>query len=155
VNRTWKWPLVTRREHDRRIRQRDEKFGIVVQERDDARAELADARLRLADADTTNRYLQRRNTDLKSRLAAFKAQQERDEATEADANSAAIAAWERRVKAHDQWEAPADAEDRPVDGGSGRPTHPAVDLRRALERCLALEARLAVAEGRTRKGVGA
>lgn len=62
-----------------------------------------------------------------------------------------IKRWEARVTAHNAWASPIgrDAiEGRPVDGGSGRPTHPAVELRRAQRRCLELEARLAVAEGR-------
>jgi hypothetical protein len=53
-----------------------------------------------------------------------------------------IEAWEARVKAHLAWTPPTDREARPVDGASGRPTHPATDLRRALERCRALQALL-------------
>lgn len=54
----------------------------------------------------------------------------------------AIKQWERRVKAHDAWTAPADLEGRPVDGGTWRPTHPAVELQRALDRCRKLQALL-------------
>ncbi|MFM9777056.1 hypothetical protein [Streptomyces scabiei] len=56
-----------------------------------------------------------------------------------------IAAWEARAKAHDTWKPPAgrDAwEARPVDGASGRPLHPAAELRRALDRCQQLQALL-------------
>lgn len=65
----------------------------------------------------------------------------------------AIKQWETRVQAHDAWVPPVsqDAiEGRPTDGGSGRPTHPAVELRRTQQRCRELEARLTVAEGRKR-----
>ena len=57
----------------------------------------------------------------------------------------AINEWEARVKKHDAWKPPASPEaleKRPVDGASGRPTHPAVELRRALERCRKLQALL-------------
>lgn len=53
-----------------------------------------------------------------------------------------IAAWEARVKAHWAWKPAADPEKRPIDGASGRPTHPATDLRRALDRLRALQARM-------------
>lgn len=69
------------------------------------------------------------------------------------ADQQAIAAWERRVKAHDRWLPHPDPDKRPIGGGTSRPTHPATELRRTQERCLELEALLAVAEGRTRKGV--
>lgn len=59
-----------------------------------------------------------------------------------------IAAWEARVKKHDAWTPDPDPENRPTDGGSGRPMHPATELLRALDRCSQLETRLAKAEGR-------
>lgn len=61
-----------------------------------------------------------------------------------------IRQWEDRVKAREAWQPPADPERLPAEGGSGRPTHPAVELRQALARCSALEDRLTVAEGRKR-----
>ena len=64
-----------------------------------------------------------------------------------------VEAWEKRVKSHDAWTPPADLEKRPVDGGSGRPTHPATELLRAQDRCRELEARLAKAEHRGPKWV--
>lgn len=56
----------------------------------------------------------------------------------ADPRREDVEAWDARVKAHDEW-VPGDPEARPVDGASGRPTHPAVELRRALDRCSALQ----------------
>ena len=84
-------------------------------------------------------------------LAAYGTEKERADLLQATANADALKAiqeWEQRVKAYTAWTAPADLEKRPVDGGSWRPTHPAVVLRRALDRCRALEERLAAAEGR-------
>jgi len=73
----------------------------------------------------------------------------------ATASAEDIAAWEARVKAHDAWTPDPDPENRPTDGASGRPLHPATELVRALDRCSQLEARLAKAEGRDRrKGLG-
>jgi hypothetical protein len=54
----------------------------------------------------------------------------------------AIKAWDARVQAHDEWVRPANPDDRPYEGGTGRPTHPAVELRQAQERCRKLQARL-------------
>ncbi len=67
----------------------------------------------------------------------------------------AVQRWEARVQAHDAWKPPArpDAHlSRPVDGAPDRPLHPAIELRRALERCQQLEARLAKAEHRPTRG---
>jgi hypothetical protein len=89
-------------------------------------------------------------------LAAYALEQHRSNHQQAlgdEADRKAIEQWEKRVKARDAWTAPVELEKRPVDGGSWRPTHPAVDLRRALDRCVALEERLARAEGRKPKGV--
>ncbi|MFF7452155.1 MULTISPECIES: hypothetical protein [unclassified Streptomyces] len=61
-----------------------------------------------------------------------------------------IRQWEDRVKVRDAWTPPTDPECLPAEGGSGRPTHPAVELRQALARCSALEALLSAAEGRKR-----
>jgi DNA repair exonuclease SbcCD ATPase subunit len=177
-----------RRTHDQRIRQKDEDFGRVVQDRADDRAELAAANRKLAEADAANKRLSGSLKELRRRLDAahdnqlgdatdtirLEARVERlkkvaarlhsalqaaraDQANPATstADQQAIKAWERRVKAHEQWFPPADLDKRPIGGGTSRPTHPATELRRMSERCLALEARLAVAEGRTRKGVGA
>lgn len=54
----------------------------------------------------------------------------------------AIKAWDARVQAHDEWVRPTNPDDRPYEGGSGRPTHPAVELRQAQERCRKLQALL-------------
>lgn len=59
----------------------------------------------------------------------------------------AISAWGARVKEHDRWK-PSPEGDGLIEGGSRRPAHPAVELRRTRDRCRALEARLAQAEGR-------
>lgn len=76
-------------------------------------------------------------------LAAYAAEKHRaDEASLPHASRAEIEAWERRAKAHDAWVPPADLEKRPVDGASARPLHPATELRRAQERCRALQALL-------------
>jgi hypothetical protein len=59
----------------------------------------------------------------------------------------AITAWENAVTAHTDWKP--DADSLPlIEGGAPRPTHPALLLRLALDRCRALENRLATAEGR-------
>lgn len=63
----------------------------------------------------------------------------------------AVETWEQRAKTADAW-TPGEWEARPIDGAAGRPLHPAVELRRALERCRLLEQRLTVAEAR-RRGV--
>jgi hypothetical protein len=65
-----------------------------------------------------------------------------------EATAEEMAAWEARVKAHLAWRPPTDEEKRPVDGGSWRPTHPATDLKRALERCRGLQALL---DGRVKR----
>ena len=66
----------------------------------------------------------------------------------ATASAEDIDAWEARVKKHDAWTPDPNPDDRPYEGGSGRPTHPATELLRALDRCSQLETRLAKAEGR-------
>ncbi|WP_037616336.1 hypothetical protein [Streptomyces aureus] len=78
-------------------------------------------------------------------MAEAQAERARADLLDADATVATaeeIAAWEARVKAHRAWTPPRDQDKRPVDGASGRPTHPATDLRRALDRCMALQARI-------------
>lgn len=183
MNLTWRWPLVTRRTHDRRIRTRDERIGKLLQQQEDDAAKHAK---QLAEAVADNQRLNGANKELRCRLDAahdnqlgdtaetvrLEARVERLKKVTARLHSAlttaragqatvdisaadqqAIAAWERRVKAHDVWFPPADLDKRPIGGGTSRPTHPATELRRTQERCLELEARLAVAEGRTRKGV--
>lgn len=67
-----------------------------------------------------------------------------------DGDLKAIARWELRVKAHDAWRPPADRDEWRIDGASGRPLHPAVALLRAMDRCRALEQKLADVEGRKR-----
>lgn len=187
-------PFVPRREHDRRIRTKDEKIGKLAQQLDDEAAankrldgrnkelrrrldtahdgqlvdlEAHDAH-RKALADTLGdqkRHLNwdeliaevaRLNKAAHAWMADYEAEKQRADRFASyldDGDRKAIKQWEQRVKAHDAWTRPADPEARPVDGASGRPTHPATELRRALDRCLALEARLAVAEGRNRKAV--
>lgn len=69
-----------------------------------------------------------------------------------NASEEEIHAWEARAKAHDTWVPPTGPgawEARPVDGASGRPLHPAAELRRALDRCQKLQALL---DGRGRAG---
>jgi hypothetical protein len=53
----------------------------------------------------------------------------------------AIKQWEARVQAHDEWKPDADSEQL-IEGGWPRPTHPATELRQALERCRLLQAQL-------------
>jgi hypothetical protein len=181
--------LITRREHDRRIRARDEKIGKLLQRVLDAEArhdEVEGKRRNLArwlaDATATNKRLTGRNKELQRRLDAAHDNQlsESAEVTRLDAEHDArrqalaealgagrdlpwdeliklaalgaveasreeIEAWERRAKAHDGWVPPSGPEaweKRPVDGASARPTHPATELRRALDRCRALQALL-------------
>jgi hypothetical protein len=86
-------------------------------------------------------------------LTAYGKEKERADHLATTASPEDIEAWEARAKAHDTWLTPRDLEARPVDGASARPTHPATDLRRALERCRELERRLTQVEGR--KGVPA
>lgn len=78
----------------------------------------------------------------KADYEAEKQRADRAEASLSDASSADIEAWDRRVKVRTAWTRPRDLEKRPIEGGSGRPTHPATELRQALERCRALQARL-------------
>lgn len=66
-----------------------------------------------------------------------------------EADSKIASEWGARVRAHDRWKSCPGGEGL-IEGGSRRPTHPAVELRRTQERCRALEARLALAEGRPR-----
>jgi hypothetical protein len=84
--------------------------------------------------------------------AAYAAEKQRADQLEAATPHSSredIEAWERRAKAHTAWTPPTDEEERLlVNGGGVRPTHPATDLRRALERCQALEILLARAEHR-------
>jgi hypothetical protein len=55
--------------------------------------------------------------------------------------------WEQALAAHQNWKPRPDGE-RPVEGGTDRPMHPAVALRLAMARCQMLEQLLATAEGR-------
>lgn len=87
-------------------------------------------------------------------LAAYAAERQRADQAAALVNAddrKAVEAWEQRAKTADAW-TPGEWEARPIDGAAGRPLHPAVELRRALERCRLLEQRLTVAESR-RRGV--
>lgn len=86
-------------------------------------------------------------------LAAYTVEKQRADRLSSyldDGDLKAIKTWEKRVETHDAWTPNADLEKRPVDGAGARPMHPAIELRRALERCRALEARLARAEDRKR-----
>lgn len=86
-------------------------------------------------------------------LTAYKTERQRADRLSSyldDGDLKAIKTWEKRVETHDAWTPNADLEKRPVDGAGARPMHPAIELRRALERCRALEARLSRAEGRKR-----
>jgi hypothetical protein len=87
----------------------------------------------------------RLNTAAEAWMADHAAEKQRADELAAgliEASEEEIKAWEARVAAHWAWRPPVDREQRPVDGASGRPTHPATDLRRAQERCRALQARL-------------
>lgn len=78
-------------------------------------------------------------------LAAYGAEKQRADRFASyldDGDRKAIKVWEQRVKAHDAWTPNADPEKRPIDGASARPTHPAVELRRAQERCRLLQAQI-------------
>lgn len=129
-----------------------------------------------ADLDASLKRLHGRNTELRRRLdsvhdadaerlqarvarllkvagrlaAALRQAQAVQAAPVSEADRQAIARWELRVKAHDAWVPAADREKRPIDGASGRPLHPAVALLRAMDRCRALEQKLADVEGRKR-----
>lgn len=182
-----KWPLITRREHDARIRTKDERYGKLAQQVEDQQAEhakqLAEARADVQRLDGRNKELQRRldaahDNQLSESAEAMRLDAEHDARRQAladalgagpdqswdeliklaargttGASAEEIEAWEACARAHDRWMPPADLDKRPIGGGTSRPTHPADELRRTQERCLALEARLAVAEGRTRKAV--
>lgn len=97
---------------------------------------------------TDNARLRRERDQFKRDRDACKAEAEAARRQLADAlalptaSPEDIAAWEARVKAHDAWVRPASMDDRPYEGGSGRPTHPAMELRWALERCRKLQALL-------------
>lgn len=78
-------------------------------------------------------------------LASYKTEQRRADRYAShldDGDLRAIKAWEARVKARDAWVPPTDPDKQPVEGGTGRPTHPAVELRQAQERCRRLQALL-------------
>lgn len=59
----------------------------------------------------------------------------------------AVEEWEQALAAHQGWKAGPD-ERQLVEGGTGRPMHPAMALRMALALCRALAHQLAIAEGR-------
>lgn len=78
-------------------------------------------------------------------LAAYTVEKQRADRLASHLDSGdlkAIKAWEARVQAHDAWVRPTNMDDRPYEGGTGRPTHPAIELRQALERCQKLQALL-------------
>jgi hypothetical protein len=147
-----KWPFVLRTAHDAEVaalkaeidRQRACRDHLA-EERDSYRASARTTARQFAQADADNRRLEGEVTELGKRLKQLADQQP---APLSDDDRRAVENWEARAKTHDAWTAPADLEKRPVDGASGRPQHPAVELRRALDRCRALEARLTTAEGR-------
>jgi hypothetical protein len=134
------WLFITRRRHDREIASltadRERIRGERNQFAKDRDAYKAAAETAARQFDTADRRLADATKQLAERRPA---QPEADPVT---ASPQEIEAWEARVKAHLAWTPPTDREARPVDGASGRPTHPATDLRRALERCRALQALL-------------
>lgn len=134
--------------------------GSVLEEHDSNRKALADA---LGDQKRHLNWHQliadvvRLNKAAHAWMTDYETEKQRADRLEAGlptASAEEIAAWEARVKAHHGWTPTNELEKRPIDGASGRPAHPATDLRRALDRCSALERRLAQAEGRRRGVIG-
>lgn len=111
-------------------------------DRNAARAAEKSATVRSTTVDAANERLRRRNAELHARL---------QDMPHTEASREDIEAWERRAKASDAWTAPTGPDallNRPLDGASARPVHPATELKRWQTRCLALEGLLARAEGR-------
>lgn len=121
--------------------------GEVLEEHDVHRKALAEAlhaglHLNWAQLIVLARGTYDGGADFKADYEAEKQRADRAEASLSEASSADIEAWDSRVKVRNAWTRPRDLEKRPIEGGSGRPTHPATELRQALERCRALQARL-------------
>lgn len=96
--------------------------------------------------------LQRVGKRLLAAYALEKHRADKRQALDDDADRKALEEWEKAVTAHDLWQPSPDAE-RYAEGGLPRPTHPALMLRRALDRCRALDERLTTAEGRKPRGI--
>lgn len=148
------WPFVTRSRYQAALAEiKDLRHRVLDIE---ARHEETERKHRslvrqLTAADSANGRLASHNRDLVERLAVQKQRADQMEADTTAADREAIEAWEARVKAHDTWMPPIGPdvwEKRPIDSASARPQHPAVELRRALERCRKLQALL---EGRGKR----
>lgn len=77
-------------------------------------------------------------------LAAYTAEKRRADRLAShldDGDLKAIKTWEARVTAHDSW-TPGHPDKKPMEGGTGRPTHPAIELRQAQEQCRLLQAQI-------------
>ncbi|WP_416975613.1 hypothetical protein [Streptomyces sp. 4F14] len=138
-----KLPFISRRRHNIKIAALQQRVADTEIRHEDAETERRRLAKLLAQAGDFNARLVVELADARARLAQYEVRQPLAD-TAADTS-----AWEKAVAAHTTWEQVGGV--RLIEGGTLRPTHPALILRRALERCRALEARLAVAEGR--KGV--
>jgi chromosome segregation ATPase len=133
---------IPRRQHEQILADTQQRHQQAL---DQVNAQLADAKARI-DAVSVDRERLRAERDQfeKDRNAYRDASPETSpvvfDVSTVEATAEEMAVWEARVAAHLAWRRPADDEKRPVDGGSWRPTHPATDLKRALERCRALQA---------------
>ncbi|HEY8985703.1 MAG TPA: hypothetical protein VIU15_39795 [Streptomyces sp.] len=138
-----KFLFISRRRHDIEIAALRRRVVDTEVRHDEVEAERRRLAKLLNEAGDLSARFVAELADARTRLARHEARQP---LADPDAD---ITAWEKAVAAHATWTQSGDV--RLIEGGSLRPTHPALILRRALERCRALEARLAVAEGR--KGV--
>ncbi|MDX3019911.1 hypothetical protein [Streptomyces acidiscabies] len=138
-----KLPYISRRRHDIEIAALRRRVVDTETRHDDAEAERRRVAKLLDEAGDLSARLVAELADARTRLAKYEVRQPLTDP------AADITAWEKAVAAHLNWKQSGDV--RLIEGGTLRPTHPALILRRALERCRALEARLAAAEGR--KGV--
>lgn len=103
---------------------------------DRLRIERDTARARAADWEDVAKTTARQFADADTQLRRL---------TEQEADPVDVDAWEHAAKAYAEWKPGPEAA---IEGGQGRPLHPATILYRALARCRALEARLAAAESR-------
>jgi hypothetical protein len=110
---------------------------------DQVKARLADMEARLSAVSADRERLRTERDQFAKDRDAFKiaAETAGRQATQfVEATDEEVAVWEARAAAHWAWRPPVDRDQWPPDGASGRPTHPATDLKRALERCRAVQA---------------
>jgi hypothetical protein len=118
------------------------KLQVVSADRDRIRGERDQFK---QDGDAARRETKAANARLTAALTA--------PAHDPGADRRVVEEWEQALAAHEKWKPRPDGEPL-VEGGTGRPMHPAVALRLAMARCQLLEQLLATAEGRPLTEVG-